>query len=114
MHCVTNISLAVKGSTRPNHTLVVTAKGTTTPKHRCDVDIPLRTDKGDIISITLRNVLVLDNASHNLISLGRLATEAHVGLKIEATTGSSSLTLPGGHLVPLLNVGVDSQILRPS
>eukprot|EP00965_Chrysotila_dentata_P106707 3524534-Pleurochrysis_carterae.AAC.2 len=45
----------------------------------------------------LQNVLVLDNASHNLIGLGRLATEAHVGLKVEATTGSSFLTLPGGH-----------------
>eukprot|EP00965_Chrysotila_dentata_P076276 2519167-Pleurochrysis_carterae.AAC.1 len=46
MHCVTNISLAVEGSLRPNSSLIVTANGTTTPKYRCDVDIPLRTDKG--------------------------------------------------------------------
>eukprot|EP00965_Chrysotila_dentata_P106706 3524534-Pleurochrysis_carterae.AAC.1 len=31
VHCVTNISLAVKGSRRPNSTLIVTANGTTTP-----------------------------------------------------------------------------------
>eukprot|EP00965_Chrysotila_dentata_P160506 5299542-Pleurochrysis_carterae.AAC.1 len=87
MHCVTNISLAVKGSLHPKSTLIVTANGTTTPKYRCDVDIPLRTDKEVIVNIRLQNVLVLDNASHNLNSLGCLATEAHVGLKVEARTG---------------------------
>eukprot|EP00965_Chrysotila_dentata_P049136 1629757-Pleurochrysis_carterae.AAC.1 len=106
MHCVTNTALAVKGSLRCNSTLIVTANGTTTPKYRCDVDIPLRTDKGAAVNMRLQNVLVLDNASNNLTSLGRLATEAHVGLKVEATTGLSSLHLPGGHTVPLLNVGV--------
>eukprot|EP00965_Chrysotila_dentata_P155762 5147412-Pleurochrysis_carterae.AAC.1 len=66
MHCVTNKSLAVEGSLRPNSTIIVTANGTTTPKYRCDVsDIPLRTDKGVIVSIRLKNVLLLDNASHN-------------------------------------------------
>eukprot|EP00965_Chrysotila_dentata_P039322 1307186-Pleurochrysis_carterae.AAC.1 len=54
----------------------------------------------------LKNVLVLNNASHNLISLGRLATEAHVGLKVEAKTGASTLLLPTGDVVPLLNLGV--------
>eukprot|EP00965_Chrysotila_dentata_P001741 58311-Pleurochrysis_carterae.AAC.3 len=67
MHCVTNILLAVKGSLRPNSTLIVTANGTTTPKYRCDVDIPLNTDKGIVVNMRLQNVLVLDNASHNLI-----------------------------------------------
>eukprot|EP00965_Chrysotila_dentata_P139107 4600166-Pleurochrysis_carterae.AAC.1 len=79
MHCVTKTALGVKGSLRHNSTLIVTVNGTTTPKYRCDVDIPLRTDKGAAINMWLQNVLVLDNASHNLISLGRLATEAHVG-----------------------------------
>eukprot|EP00965_Chrysotila_dentata_P186025 6141849-Pleurochrysis_carterae.AAC.2 len=106
MHCVTNTALAVKGSLRHNSTLIVTANGTTTPKYRCDVDIPLRTDIGAVVNMRPQNVLVLDNASHNLISLGHLAKEAHVGLKVEATTGSSSLQLPGGHTVPLLNLGV--------
>eukprot|EP00965_Chrysotila_dentata_P249641 6208997-Pleurochrysis_carterae.AAC.1 len=106
MHCVTNISRAVKVILRPNSTLIVTANGTTTPKYRCDMDIPLRTDKGVVVNMRLRDVLVLDNASHNLISLKRLANEAHVGLKVEATTGSSFLTLPGELTVPLLNVGV--------
>eukprot|EP00965_Chrysotila_dentata_P088977 2937435-Pleurochrysis_carterae.AAC.1 len=77
MHCITDASLAVKGSLRTNTTVIVTANGTTTPKCRCDVDLPLRTDKGDAVAIRLKNVLVLSNASHNLISLGRLATEAH-------------------------------------
>eukprot|EP00965_Chrysotila_dentata_P034021 1132884-Pleurochrysis_carterae.AAC.3 len=74
MQCITSTSLAVKGSLRPNSTLIVTANGTTTPKFRCNVDIPLRTDKGVMVSIRLKDVLVLDNASHNLISLDRLAT----------------------------------------
>eukprot|EP00965_Chrysotila_dentata_P172437 5690216-Pleurochrysis_carterae.AAC.1 len=106
MHCVTSKSLAVEGSLRPNSTIIVTANGTTAPKYRCDVDIPLRTDKGVVVSIRLKNMLVLDNASHNLISLGRLATEAHVGLNVEATTGTSFLSLPKGHKVPLINAGV--------
>eukprot|EP00965_Chrysotila_dentata_P036398 1211981-Pleurochrysis_carterae.AAC.1 len=59
-----------------------------------------------MVSIRLKNALVLDNASHNLISLGRLTTEAHVGLNVEAKTGASHLSLPGGHRVPLLNVCV--------
>eukprot|EP00965_Chrysotila_dentata_P000349 11906-Pleurochrysis_carterae.AAC.1 len=77
MHCITDTSLAVKGRLRPNTTVIVTANGTTTRKYRCDVDLPLRTSKGTTVSIRLKNVLVLSNASHNLISLGRLATEAH-------------------------------------
>eukprot|EP00965_Chrysotila_dentata_P125947 4162811-Pleurochrysis_carterae.AAC.1 len=77
MHCATYTSLAVKGSLRTNTTVIVTANGKTTPKYRCDVDLPLRTNKGDTIAIRLKNVLVLSNASYNLISLGRLATEAH-------------------------------------
>eukprot|EP00965_Chrysotila_dentata_P221058 6192168-Pleurochrysis_carterae.AAC.1 len=85
---------------------MVTANGKTTPKYCCDVDIPLRTEKGDVISIRLKNAIVLHNASHSLISLGRLAIEAHVGLNVEATTGRATLFLPGGHIVPLLNVGV--------
>eukprot|EP00965_Chrysotila_dentata_P004560 148314-Pleurochrysis_carterae.AAC.1 len=46
MHCVTSATLAVKGSLRTNSTLIMTANGTTTPKFRCDIDLPLRTDKG--------------------------------------------------------------------
>eukprot|EP00965_Chrysotila_dentata_P184007 6075742-Pleurochrysis_carterae.AAC.1 len=77
MHCITDTSLAVKGSLRTNTTVIGTANGTTTPRYRCDVDLPLRTSKGNTVPIRLKNVLVLSNASHNLISLGRLATEAH-------------------------------------
>eukprot|EP00965_Chrysotila_dentata_P200170 6179842-Pleurochrysis_carterae.AAC.6 len=47
MHCITDAALAVKGSLRPNTTLIVTANGTTKPKYRCDVmDIPLRKERG--------------------------------------------------------------------
>eukprot|EP00965_Chrysotila_dentata_P091466 3020505-Pleurochrysis_carterae.AAC.1 len=106
MHCITDTSLAVKGSLRTNTTVIVTANDTTRPKYRCDVDLPLPTSKENTVSIRLKNVLVLSNASHNLISLGRLATEAHVGLKGEAKTEASTLLLPKGDLVPLLNVGV--------
>eukprot|EP00965_Chrysotila_dentata_P053158 1764040-Pleurochrysis_carterae.AAC.1 len=68
MHCVTDISMAVAGSVHANSTLIITANGTTRPKHRCDVDLPLRTDKGAVVMLRLKNVLVLDNASHNLVS----------------------------------------------
>eukprot|EP00965_Chrysotila_dentata_P236764 6201521-Pleurochrysis_carterae.AAC.1 len=96
----------MKGSLRPNSTLIVTANGTTAPKYRCDVDISLCTDKGKIVAIRLKDVLIMGKASHNLISLGRLATEEHVGVNVEATTGKSLLSLSGEHVVPLLNVGV--------
>eukprot|EP00965_Chrysotila_dentata_P053352 1770515-Pleurochrysis_carterae.AAC.1 len=63
MHCVTDIALAVKGSVRANFTLIVTANGTTRPKYRCEVDLPLRTAEGKVVALRLANVSVLDNAS---------------------------------------------------
>eukprot|EP00965_Chrysotila_dentata_P152171 5028590-Pleurochrysis_carterae.AAC.1 len=72
--------MAVEGSVRTNNTLIVTTNGTTRPKYRCEVDLSLRTTKGHVTALRLTNVLVLDNTSHNLVSLGRLATEAHVAL----------------------------------
>eukprot|EP00965_Chrysotila_dentata_P159613 5273012-Pleurochrysis_carterae.AAC.1 len=82
MHCVTDLRMAVAGSVHANNTLIITANGKTCPKYRCDVDLPLRTDQGAVVTLRLKNVLVLDNASHNLVSLlGRLATEAHVALR---------------------------------
>eukprot|EP00965_Chrysotila_dentata_P209181 6185150-Pleurochrysis_carterae.AAC.4 len=72
MHCVTNVAMAVEGSVRANITLIMTANGTTWPKYRCKVDLPLRTTKGHVTALRLTNILVLDNASHNLVSLGRL------------------------------------------
>eukprot|EP00965_Chrysotila_dentata_P069732 2303799-Pleurochrysis_carterae.AAC.1 len=56
--------------------------------------------------LRLQNVLVLDNASHNLVSLGRQATKAHVALRVQATKGKASLTLQTGETTPLLNIGV--------
>eukprot|EP00965_Chrysotila_dentata_P001254 40872-Pleurochrysis_carterae.AAC.1 len=53
MHCVINTSR--EGEPMPQHTLIVTANGTTTPKYRCDVDVPLRTDKGVIVYMRLQN-----------------------------------------------------------
>eukprot|EP00965_Chrysotila_dentata_P091606 3024507-Pleurochrysis_carterae.AAC.1 len=66
MHCVTDVPMAVAGSVHANSTLIVTANGTTRPKYRCKVDLPLRTDKNEVVTLRLKNVLVLDNASHNL------------------------------------------------
>eukprot|EP00965_Chrysotila_dentata_P233292 6199509-Pleurochrysis_carterae.AAC.2 len=79
---------------------------TTRPKYRCEVDLPLRTIESKVVGLRLSNMLVLDNASHNLVSLGRLAMESQVALHVQASTGYSSLTLPTGDTVPLLNVGV--------
>eukprot|EP00965_Chrysotila_dentata_P031679 1056648-Pleurochrysis_carterae.AAC.1 len=67
MHCVTNVAMAVAGtSVRTNNTLIVTANGTTRAQYRCEVDLPLRTTEGHVKALRLTNVLVLDNASHNL------------------------------------------------
>eukprot|EP00965_Chrysotila_dentata_P144919 4785753-Pleurochrysis_carterae.AAC.1 len=75
-------------------------------KYRCDVDRPLRTDKGDVVDMRLKNVLLLGKAYHDFISLGRLASKAHVRVRVEGTTGALYLCLPGGHVVPMLTVGV--------
>eukprot|EP00965_Chrysotila_dentata_P145187 4795167-Pleurochrysis_carterae.AAC.1 len=98
--------MAVTGSVHANNTLIAMANGTARPKYRCDVDLPLRTDKGAVVTLRLKNVLVSDNASHNLVSLGRLTTEAHVALRVQATTGKASLILQTGETAPLLNIGV--------
>eukprot|EP00965_Chrysotila_dentata_P147434 4866882-Pleurochrysis_carterae.AAC.3 len=57
MHCITDTSLAVKGSLRTNTTVIVTVNGTTTPKYRYDADLPLRTDKENTVAIRFKNML---------------------------------------------------------
>eukprot|EP00965_Chrysotila_dentata_P190597 6173982-Pleurochrysis_carterae.AAC.2 len=84
--------MAVAGSVRTNDTLIVTANGTTRPKQRCDVYLPLLIDKGNTAYLRLQNVLVLDNASHNLISLARLAKDE---LRNHAKSGRAPKSLPG-------------------
>eukprot|EP00965_Chrysotila_dentata_P157577 5205841-Pleurochrysis_carterae.AAC.2 len=42
MHCITDVRMAVAGCVHANSTLIATANGTTRPKYRCDVDLPLR------------------------------------------------------------------------
>eukprot|EP00965_Chrysotila_dentata_P216138 6189197-Pleurochrysis_carterae.AAC.1 len=106
MHCVTDVSLAITGSVRTNNTIIVTANGTTKPKYRCDINLPLRSDKGGIEHLHIRGVLFLDNVSYNLISLGCLAKVAHVALTMQATTGDATLTLANGRIVSMLNGGV--------
>eukprot|EP00965_Chrysotila_dentata_P103769 3425812-Pleurochrysis_carterae.AAC.1 len=106
MHCVTDIRMAVAGSVHANSTLIVTSNGPTRPKYRCEIDLPLCTDKGEVVTLHFKNVLILDNASHNLVSLGRLVTESHVELRVKATTGHASLTLPTGDIISLFNSGV--------
>eukprot|EP00965_Chrysotila_dentata_P108315 3577642-Pleurochrysis_carterae.AAC.2 len=59
MAYVTRASMAVAGSLRPNLTVIVNAIGTATPKCRCDVDLPLRRDKGCVVQLRLTDVLVL-------------------------------------------------------
>eukprot|EP00965_Chrysotila_dentata_P062702 2077819-Pleurochrysis_carterae.AAC.1 len=57
MHCVTDVALAVKGSMQNNSTLIVIANGTTRPKYRCEVDLPLRTAECRVVTLRLSNVL---------------------------------------------------------
>eukprot|EP00965_Chrysotila_dentata_P132848 4392676-Pleurochrysis_carterae.AAC.1 len=108
MHCVTSVFLAIAGSLRENTTMIVTANGTKRPKHRCSVGLPLRTSEGGVEYLRLHDVLVLDNASHNLVSLGRLAKEAHVGVHVKGMTGDATLTLPSGATAPLIKAGVQT------
>eukprot|EP00965_Chrysotila_dentata_P081812 2700667-Pleurochrysis_carterae.AAC.2 len=118
MHCATNASLGVKGSIRPNSTLIATANGTMTLKYRCDVDNPLRTDLGVVMmNMMLKNVLVPDNASHNLISLGRLATakhtRAHCATAHRRCTGSTRRQCTHRH-IPCRNHSRQPRINQPS
>eukprot|EP00965_Chrysotila_dentata_P122716 4056142-Pleurochrysis_carterae.AAC.2 len=109
MLCVTSTSIAIAGSLRENITLIVTLcqrHHGDRPKYGCSVDLPLRTSKGSTEHMRLDNVLVVDNALHNLVSLGRLAKQAYIGVYVEATSGSATLTLPSGATVPLVTAGV--------
>eukprot|EP00965_Chrysotila_dentata_P021588 714906-Pleurochrysis_carterae.AAC.1 len=74
--------------------MIVTANGTTRPKYSRSVDLPLRTSEGSAEHLRLHDALVLNNASHNLLSLRRLAKEAHVGVHVKGTTDDAILTLP--------------------
>eukprot|EP00965_Chrysotila_dentata_P069145 2285189-Pleurochrysis_carterae.AAC.1 len=72
MHCI-SVGRITRSEREPAPKLDSHSHGqrhnhTTTLKYCCDVDIPLRPGKGDVINIRLKNVLVLKNASHNLIS----------------------------------------------
>ena len=48
----------------------------------------------------------MENCSHNLISMGKLAREEHISLTIAAGDGSSYLGLPGNLQSPVLNLGI--------
>eukprot|EP00965_Chrysotila_dentata_P170635 5633260-Pleurochrysis_carterae.AAC.1 len=76
-----SLRMAAAGNVHANSTFIATANGTTGPKYRCQIDLPLRADRGAGITLRLNNVLVLGNASHNLVSLEWLATEAQVELR---------------------------------
>ena len=106
VHVVTDTKNAVPGSVRKNDLAVHTANGAVTPPLKCDVVRSLRCTNGELKSVMLTGALVMEDCSHNLISLGKLAREQGIGLTLGAGDDASSLNLPGGITAPVLNLGI--------
>ena len=68
-----------KGTVRRNTTVAVTANGPTTPEIKCDAAFPVNVTlpSGHIVKryLELKGCLVMPECAHNLVPLGRLATE---------------------------------------
>ena len=106
VHVVINTQNAVPGSVRVNQLAVHTANGSVTPALKCDVRRTLVCSDGKQRSVLLREALVMDNCSHNLISLGKLAREEGIGMMLGACDEDSYLKLPGNITAPVLNLGI--------
>ena len=56
-------------------------------------------------SLLLRDALVVETCAHNLVSLGKLAREEHVGLVVGAGADPTYLQF-AKHRAPLVNLGI--------
>ena len=106
VHAVNSTKYAVPGSVRTNTTAIATANGVTVPPTKCTARVPFRTLSGQRKWLTLDDCLILTDSEHNLVSLGRLALDQHIGTTIGAGARPSQLTFPDGSGASLLNVGV--------
>jgi hypothetical protein len=101
----------VPGTLRSNTTSVSTANGTITPDSKCDMRLPVYVQGKGASFLVLRDVLLLDDCPHVLVSLGRLASESGIGTWL-APTGQQSYLIwqkPRSnevYAVHVLNVGV--------
>ena len=105
IHAICDKRFAIPGTLRPNSTSILTAGGSTSPKLRCDAMIEVLTNTGKVLSLVLRDALVMDDSQHNLVSLGLLAREgviSHIG----AGSEGSYLLFPDNNKVDLMNRGV--------
>ena len=94
---------AAKAKWRPNNQAVSTANGVVTPGWCCDVALPVRQRGGNIRILHLSSALIMETCQHNLVSLGRLATENKVSTLISHE--GTSFIFPDGQDAPLINDG---------
>jgi hypothetical protein len=106
IHVRTSINGAIEGSARPNDIKVHTANGSVTPPVKADFLQVLACDDGTKQSVILRDVLIMEECAHNLISLGKLARDEHIGFTLGAGDDPTFLSLPNGTKAPLLNLGI--------
>ena len=94
---------APKARWRPNTEAVSTANGVITPGWCCDVALPVRQRGGEIRILHLSSALIMEKCQHNLVSLGRLATENRISTLI--SPDGTSFIFPDGQEAPLINDG---------
>ena len=93
IHVVTSSRDAVPGSVRPNTMGVKTANGTVVPPLKCDSLLFIETDDGSSKTVLLEDALIMDSCAHNLVSLGKLASEQHIGFTLGAGLDPSYLQI---------------------
>ena len=88
----------VPGTLRSNTTSVSTANGTITPDSKCDMRLPVYVQGKGASFLVLRDVLLLDDCPHVLVSLGRLASESGIGTWLAPAGQQSYLILSLIHI----------------
>ena len=106
LHAINSSHYAVPGTIVANTTPIATANGIVVPPHKCHARIPMRMDDGTVHQLQLHDAVILTDSAHNLISLGLLARDQHVGTWIAPGNGASKLVFADGTQAPLHNVGV--------
>ena len=74
-----------------------------TPPFKGDAKQSVRLEGGGVRTFQLRDALILDKCNHNLVALGRLASEANVSTVI--ARDGTHLLFSDGQRAPLINQG---------
>ena len=111
VHAAPDERYAISGTKRRNTTIICTANGQVTPQWKVDMKLPIVTDKARPAQLLLKDVLLLDDCPHILVSLGRLAEENGIGTWIAPHKEESHLAwrdprTKSLHKVSMLNMGV--------